>query len=758
MTLIESMQASANVLVQVVNPAARAVALAGAAAAGLAAFRVKNTSVRLSTWRAVLYTALAMPLLGWLLPPLAIPVPAFLHSVQQRTIPTEYVPSEVDTSQTFVATSISSSTAHAESKVVVTRNAAVKGIPAAGIGEHTPSTWRVSQPPVMKSEIVAASPAAFSSMNWSTIPWAAVTAASYLAIALLFLMRFFIGLLFGRRLLRASQKIDEPRVALRLASRAHYSRLASLPDLAESELISVPVTMGALRSTILLPASWREWDEAKLDAILAHEVSHVARRDGLTQRLSLLHRAIFWFSPLAWWLDRHLADLAEQASDEAALSGGADRNDYARTLLGFFEALHASPGRVWWQGVAMAKAGQAEERLERILSWKESGILGAKNMNVTRSSVRKLIAVAVVVLAVPVVYLAAAVRPAGAAPEPQHLPFAQERSTPPAQNPAATPQPESRSAPALAEDSEMAPPVEDGPEDAPTPPPAPLAGEIHIIGVAPPVPPVAPRAPLPPLKGIPAYPPVVTLAPPSVIAPRAPMAPAIWSGQTHSSGSSHGKGYSYHYGYDDDLRFVIASGKSDSFTMSGSAMDARHVEKLQKSIQGDFIWFQRDEKSYIIHDQATIDRAKKFWEPEEELGKKQEALGAQQEILGKQQEELGKKMEEVQVNVPDMTATLDKLKAKLQKLGPHATMDQIGDLQSEIGDLQSKLGDIQSQAGDAQGKLGEQQGALGEKQGKLGEEQGRLGEQQAELAEKATVQMKELLDEAIKNGTAQPEL
>ncbi len=46
---------------------------------------------------------------------------------------------------------------------------------------------------------------------------------------------------------------------------------------------------------------------------------------------------------------------------------------------------------------------------------------------------------------------------------------------------------------------------------------------------------------------------------------------------------------------------------------------------------------------------------------------------------------------------------------------------------------------------------------LGEKQGKLGEEQGKLGEQQAEIAEKATRQMKELLDEAIKNGTAKAE-
>ena len=126
----------------------------------------------------------------------------------------------------------------------------------------------------------------------------------------------------------------------------------------------------------------------------------------LTQRLSLLHRAIFWFSPLAWYLDRQLADLAEQASDEAALSYGADRKHYARILLGFFEALHATPGRVWWQGVSMAMAGhadrQAEERVERILSWKGSVAMHLK----------KSIAILVVALAVPLVYLAASVRAA----------------------------------------------------------------------------------------------------------------------------------------------------------------------------------------------------------------------------------------------------------------------------------------------------------------------------------------------------------
>src|SRR5580658_10883210 len=72
-----AIQASTNLLAQLVNPAARVLALACVAWLGLAAFRVKSTSVHLFTWTAVLYAAVAMPLLGWMLPPLSVPTPAF---------------------------------------------------------------------------------------------------------------------------------------------------------------------------------------------------------------------------------------------------------------------------------------------------------------------------------------------------------------------------------------------------------------------------------------------------------------------------------------------------------------------------------------------------------------------------------------------------------------------------------------------------------------------------------------------------------
>jgi len=732
MTSTAALQSSTNLLAQLANPAARALALAAAAWVGLAAFRVRATSVRLFTWTAVLYAALAMPLLGWMLPPLPVPVPAFLHDAVKNA--PGIFNGTVEQSSPLPAAERRQIAARPERS----RTGASRG------GNADPAEPQRGERPVLTRPQKAASlasdahPTDAALVAPASIAWSALATGIYLAVAVLLLARFFVGLAFARRLIQSSQTIDDPRLTQRLASRASASGQTSIPRAAESELISVPVTMGALRPLVLLPASWRAWNDSKLEAVIAHEVSHVARRDGLTQRLSLLHRAIFWFSPLAWWLDRHLADLAEQAADEAALSCGADRKHYARILLDFFEALHAAPGRVWWQGVSMAKAGQAEQRLERILTWKGSVAMHLK----------KSIAVVFVAFAVPVIYLAASAHPAHHVVPPSAQ-VAQDQ-TPPPQAPSPANAPKAQSTvpppPASADALEPTPPPE--PALAPTT----IRGTIHggMSGI--PVPSLAPVA------GIPAG--VVAPVPPvGPGVPPIPPTPAIaWSSGQSRNRSSSGHGYSYAYGYDDEQRFVIVTGKSDSLTMSGSAEDARHVEKLRKNIPGDFIWFQRDEKSYVIRDQATIDRARKLWAPQEELGKKQEALGQQQEALGKQQEELGAKMEQIHVTVPDMSAQLDKLKAELKQLSSGATVEQVGHIQEEIGELQSKIGDIQSHAGDQQGKLGEEMGALGEKQGKLGEQQGELGRQQAELAEKASREMKQLLDEAITKGTAQPEL
>ena len=125
-----------------------------------------------------------------------------------------------------------------------------------------------------------------------------------------------------------------------------------------------PITVGVLRPRILLPDGAKEWPQAQLDAVLAHENEHVRRRDPLFQWLALLNRAVFWFHPLAWWLERKLSGLAEEACDAAVLSRGYDPRDYSEWLLDLARSVQRTGLRV---GMAMPGIGLTY-RIRRMLS------------------------------------------------------------------------------------------------------------------------------------------------------------------------------------------------------------------------------------------------------------------------------------------------------------------------------------------------------------------------------------------------------
>jgi uncharacterized protein (TIGR03435 family) len=115
----------------------------------------------------------------------------------------------------------------------------------------------------------------------------------------------------------------------------------------------VPVTVGLLRPRIILPECCSEWPPVQLDAVLTHERAHACRRDPLFQWMALFNRAVFWFHPLAWWLERHLSALAEEACDAAVLESGHDPRDYSEYLLELARAVQRAGTRVNALGMAM---------------------------------------------------------------------------------------------------------------------------------------------------------------------------------------------------------------------------------------------------------------------------------------------------------------------------------------------------------------------------------------------------------------------
>lgn len=95
-----------------------------------------------------------------------------------------------------------------------------------------------------------------------------------------------------------------------------------------------PGVFGIFRPVLLWPAGISaHLDDEQMEAILAHEVAHVRRRDNLTAALNMLVQAVFWFHPLVWWLGARMVDERERACDEEVVTAGSNPEVYADGLL-----------------------------------------------------------------------------------------------------------------------------------------------------------------------------------------------------------------------------------------------------------------------------------------------------------------------------------------------------------------------------------------------------------------------------------------
>jgi len=105
-----------------------------------------------------------------------------------------------------------------------------------------------------------------------------------------------------------------------------------------------PGVFGIFRPVLLWPTGIsKHLQDRHLEAILAHELAHVRRRDNLTAAMHMLVEAIFWFHPLVWWLGARLADERERACDEEVLQLGKSAQVYAESILKTCEFCVGSP-------------------------------------------------------------------------------------------------------------------------------------------------------------------------------------------------------------------------------------------------------------------------------------------------------------------------------------------------------------------------------------------------------------------------------
>jgi beta-lactamase regulating signal transducer with metallopeptidase domain len=179
--------------------------------------------------------------------------------------------------------------------------------------------------------------------------WRDYLLIAYLAGVMIFAARLMLGLFLAFHLLRGALSIGPE-----LEKHFDVGAEAGVDlEIEESNRVRVPVTAGLMRMRIILPAEWREWSDEKMGAVLAHESAHVRRRDPLVALMAATNKCVFWFHPLAWWLERRLAALAEHAADDAGMAVSPNAESYARIVIEVASRMQKGSSRLIWHAAAM---------------------------------------------------------------------------------------------------------------------------------------------------------------------------------------------------------------------------------------------------------------------------------------------------------------------------------------------------------------------------------------------------------------------
>jgi beta-lactamase regulating signal transducer with metallopeptidase domain len=100
-----------------------------------------------------------------------------------------------------------------------------------------------------------------------------------------------------------------------------------------SERLEVPTAIGFRKPAIILPAWLLENTPAEeLKYILLHELEHLRRRDDWTNLAQKVLKALLFFLPSVWWIERRLSLDREMACDDAVLARSGSPRGYAECL------------------------------------------------------------------------------------------------------------------------------------------------------------------------------------------------------------------------------------------------------------------------------------------------------------------------------------------------------------------------------------------------------------------------------------------
>jgi len=165
--------------------------------------------------------------------------------------------------------------------------------------------------------------------------------ASLAITALLFVIRW-LGLVFFYAKLSRKAEADRwrYRIAYDILERLALKGRVVIPRLIISEEALTPFTIGYRTPTVVCPKGLFEMASPnQLEAILAHELAHVKRRDYLAQWLYLLLRDLLFYNPALRFCLGKIVNSIEFVCDEIAISLTSEPKALAESLLMISDSL-----------------------------------------------------------------------------------------------------------------------------------------------------------------------------------------------------------------------------------------------------------------------------------------------------------------------------------------------------------------------------------------------------------------------------------
>lgn len=161
---------------------------------------------------------------------------------------------------------------------------------------------------------------------------------------------------------------------------------ARAPRLCISARVKVPTAIGLTNPSILVPA-WvmEELSSDELKHVLIHEMAHLQRGDDWSNLVQQVIKALFFFHPAVWWIEKKISLEREIACDDAVLETTKDPRGYAACLARLAERSFVRRSLALAQAV-LGKIRQTSVRVARILegnrssakvSWKPAASLVA---------------------------------------------------------------------------------------------------------------------------------------------------------------------------------------------------------------------------------------------------------------------------------------------------------------------------------------------------------------------------------------------